>query len=145
MNIFRKTLLAVLVLTIVIPLDLFLLLWGYTTFQLDRAKREGIYSTVEEGLLSQIQQNYINISRIEILNAGTNSLNGSNPHVGFASAVVCAERYIDGRPVGDKYHDCDVPGWFFLLTKDGWVFMPEGAFPEIIGLGMVVFGLTGKP
>lgn len=28
-------------------------------------------------------------------------------------------------------------------TKEGWVHMPEGAFPELIGFWMEVFGLAG--
>jgi hypothetical protein len=32
---------------------------------------------------------------------------------------------------------------FFLQTKEGWVHMPEGAFPGFIGFWMKVFGMAG--
>ena len=119
--------------------------WGYTTLQLRLAEREGVYSSPRAGMLALIEQNYTDIRKIEITHAGTNSFDGSHPHVGFASAKVWAGARADGSPVGGSRTDYDFPGSYFLHTRKGWVHVPEGAFPELIGFWMEVYDLAGAP
>jgi len=120
--------------------------WAYTSFQLARAKQQyGVYPTMREGMLAKIEENYQGIVDIQWGADGPNAKDGSNPHIGFITARVWADSRMDGKPVGNDIHDFDFPGSFFLLTRDGWVSMPEGAFPEVIGLGMVLFDLAGTP
>jgi hypothetical protein len=94
-------------------------------------------------MLALVARNYIEPRKVEIIYAGTNSFDGSSPHVWYVIACVWGGKRADGSPVGSKRHDYDQPGHFFLHTKDGWVFVPEGAFPEFMGFWMKVYGLAG--
>jgi len=115
--------------------------WSYTSLQLARARSHGVYTTAEEGMRELLGTGYAGITRVDILYAGPNSFNGSQPHVWYVIAEVRASRRADGLAVGDR--GCDAPGSFFIQTKEGWVHVSEGAFPEFVGLWMSVFGLAG--
>jgi len=117
--------------------------WMYTVGHLELARREGIYSTPEQGMRQRIAKAYQGIQKIEIEHAGTNSFDGSDPHVGFVVAKVWADRHSDGSAVGNGRHNYEYPGSFYLHVKEGWIHMPEGAFPEFIGFWMKVYGLAG--
>jgi hypothetical protein len=54
---------------------------------------------------------------------------------------VRAAARVDGFPIGRN--GCDAPGTYFLHTREGWVQVPEGAFPEWIGIWMDAFHLAG--
>ena len=117
--------------------------WIYTTNQLRAARERGVFSSAEEGIRSRIVENYIEPDDYQIIYAGTNSFDGSSSHVWYVIACVWGGHRLDGSSIGSKKHDYDQPGHFFLNTRDGWVYMPEGAFPEFIGFWMKVFGLAG--
>lgn len=117
------------------------LCWGYTSLQLANARKEGIYSSAEQAMLSRIDQHYTDPKRVTILRAGPNSFDGSEPHIWYVIAEVRASAYADGSSLGAR--GCDAPGNFYIQTKDGWVFMPEGAFPVAVGKWMRLFGLAG--
>ena len=117
--------------------------WIYTTSQLRLAARAGVYSSAEEGMLDHIARGYVEPDDTQIIYAGTNSFDGSKPHVWYVIACVWGGRRLDGSPTGSARHDYDQPGLFFLNTKEGWVFMPEAAFPGFLGFWMEVFGLAG--
>lgn len=117
------------------------LCWGYTTLQLARAARDGIHASAEQAMLSLIEKAYADPKDVEILYAGTNSLDGSEPHIWYVIAEVRAAAHADGSGLGPK--GCEAPGSFFLQTKTGWVHMPEGAFPVAIGRWMKLFKLSG--
>ncbi len=115
--------------------------WFYTNGQLRIAgMRDGVYETPEEGMRALAEESWIDVEKIEIEYAGPNAFDGSNPHVGFVVAKVWAAGRADGKPVGS--HGYGSAGSFFLHTKDGWVHVPEGAFPEFVGFGMKLFGLS---
>jgi len=44
--------------------------------------------------------------------------------------------------VGNARDDYDFPGSFYIKVREGWVHVPEGAFPVFIGRMMEVFGMT---
>ena len=117
--------------------------WIYTTSQLRAARDAGVFSSAEEGMRDLIAKNYIEPDDYQIIYAGTNSFDGSSPHVWYVIACVWGGHRVDGSLTGSERHDYDQPGSFFLNTKEGWVFMPEGAFPGLIGCWMEVFGLAG--
>ncbi len=119
--------------------------WGYTTLQLRLAEREGVYPSAREGMLDLIERSYRDIQKIELLHTGTNSFDGSRPHVWFVTAKVWAGTRADGSRVGNGSRDYDFPGSFFLHTRKGWVHVPEGAFPELMGFWMAVYDLAGAP
>ena len=88
-----------------------------------------------------IAKGYTADRKVKILYAGTNSFDGSQPHIWYVIAQVRASARADGSALGKN--GCDAPGLFFLQTKEGWVFVPEGAFPGFIGFWMKTFGMAG--
>ena len=80
-----------------------------------------------------------------IIHAGTNSFDGSDPHIWYVIACVWGgHRADDGLPTGHGgRHAYDQPGLFFVETRKGWVYMSEGLFPTVVGFWMKVFGLAG--
>jgi hypothetical protein len=116
--------------------------WIYTTRQIAIASSRGVYPSAEEGMRSIINKNYKGISRFQILGAGPNDGSAMDKsHIWYVVAVVHASSYADGTSVG--HEGCDAPGLFFLQTRAGWVEVREGAFTEMIGYWMKVFGLAG--
>jgi len=116
--------------------------WLYTTAQLTVARSKGIYPSPEVGMRGLIAAGYVGIQKIEIVRAGINAFDGSDPHVWYVIAKVWADQRADGNAVGNGQKDYDVPGSYFIRVKEGWVHMPEGAFPELIGFWMKVFGMV---
>lgn len=115
--------------------------WGYTNLQLTRYSADGVYATPEEGLLALIDRYYPPEREVKMLYAGPNSPKGRRPYVWYAIAEVYASVRADGSAMGNN--GCDAPGSYFLQTKEGWVHVPEQAYPELIGFWMDVFDLAG--
>ena len=116
--------------------------WIYTTVQLSLARARGAYPSAEVGMLARAEKYYSADRDVRILYAGTNSFDGSKPHIWYVIAEVHASARADGSDLG--HNGCDAPGSFFLQTKDGsWVYVPEGAFPGFMGFWMEMFGLAG--
>jgi hypothetical protein len=118
----------------------FLFTWVYTTSQIVLAKSKGIYATPEEAIIARNSQGWggAEVIKVEDVHASPNSWDGSQPHVWFGGGTV----YLDGIPVGwdrTQYQS----GSFYLHVKEGWVHVPEGAFPEFIGWGMELYDLEG--
>ena len=124
-----------------ISLALIAFCYVYTVAQLNIARSKGVYESAEQGMLAMIDEHYPPDRSVKILYAGTNSFDGGKPHVWYVIAEVRAASRADGSELGRN--GCDAPGLFFLQTRDGWVFVPEGAFPGIIGFWMDVFDLAG--
>ena len=116
--------------------------WIYTTTQLRIARSKGVYASAEQGMLAMVDEHYPADRDMRILYAGTNSFDGRQPHIWYVIAEVHASSRADGSELG--HNGCDAPGLFYLQTKEGWVFVPEGAFPEFIGFWMKVFDLAGE-
>lgn len=116
----------------------FLCIWVYTTSQLALAKNEGIYATAEEAVIATNSRDLADakVIRLENVYASPNSRDGSLPHVWFGGATV----YLDRAPQGwDRTQY--LSGSLYIHVKDGWVHVPEGAFPEFIGWVMQFYGL----
>jgi hypothetical protein len=118
--------------------------WTYTTSTLWHLRAQGVYPSAEEAMNALIARSYRNSTDTQIIYAGTNSFDGSDPNVWYVIACVWGGTRVDGTPVGSPKHPSyDQPGTFFLATKEGWVFVPEGAFPELLGFWMRFYGLAG--
>jgi hypothetical protein len=113
----------------------------YAIRQIESAMRAGIYASPEEGMRELIADSYTGIERIEIDYAGTNSFDGRSPQIWFVTARVYAAARGDGKAIREG--EFDLPGSYFLHVNDGWVLMPEGAFPELVGRAMERFELYG--
>jgi hypothetical protein len=125
-----------------ISLGFVLFAWIYTYTQLANARAKGVYATPEEGMLARVEKYYAADREVKILYAGTNSFDGSAPHVWYVIAEVRASARADGSEMG--HNGCDAPGSFFLQTREGWVHVSEGAFPGFMGFWMKVFGWAGE-
>lgn len=115
--------------------------WVYTSVQLSIARSKGVYETAEQGMRALVDKSYTSDRQVKILYAGTNSFDGSKPYVWYVIAEVHASARADGSSLSKQ--GCDAPGSFFLETKDGWVFVPEGAFPGFMGFWMDFFSMAG--
>ena len=115
----------------------------YTTNILILVRSKGVYPSAEAGMQALIDRGYVNPERVEIIYAGTNSFDGSDPNVWYVLACIWGGARANGDPVGNERHVYDQPGTFFLATWDGWVHVPEGYFPQILGFWMRVFHLAG--
>jgi len=120
----------------------FVCTWVYAASQLALAKIEGIYSNPEEGMIARADRYYSSDHDVKILYAGTNSFDGSKPHIWYVIGEIRSTSRADGSELG--HNGCDAPGSYYLQTKEGWVHVPEGAFPEFIGFWMKVYGWAGE-
>jgi hypothetical protein len=77
---------------------------------------------------------------VVIETAGPNSFDGSDPHVWYIVYRIYADHHApcDADHPGSALYsgDYDTGGHYYLHTLKGWVFMPEGRFPDYIGLWM---------
>ena len=115
--------------------------WVYTVGTLAAAKREGVYATPAEAMQARVRRSWIGVERVEVVRAGPNAFDGSNPHVWFVTAKVWAARRGDGKPIGQKGYD--LAGSFYVQVKDGWVHVSEGRIPELLGACMKFFDYWG--
>jgi hypothetical protein len=115
----------------------------YTTSTLLIARADGVYPSAEDGMLAMIQQNYINPEQVEVIYGGPSAYEFGRPHVRYVIACIWGGTHKDGTPVGSEVNVYDQPGNFFLDTRAGWVFVPEGFMPGLLGFWMKVYGLAG--
>jgi hypothetical protein len=120
-----------------------LLAAAYTGGTLAYLRSRGVYPSAEAGMWALIERGYRNPELVEIIYAGTNSFDGSDPNVWYVIACVWGGERADGAPVGNQQHSYDQPGSFFLATPDGWVHAPEGVFPQLLGIMMRITDLAG--
>ena len=113
--------------------------WAYAASQLTLAKSEGIYATVEEGVIARNNRSLgsAKVIRIENVWAEPNSRT-TQPHVWFGGATV----YLDRIPEGYDWDHYNA-GSFYIHIREGWVHVPEGAFPEFIGWVMELYNMEG--
>jgi len=128
--------LAALAVLLMIPL-FFAGSWVYVTGQLTLAKAIGIYATPEEGMTQTVIKGAgeYPVERVEIITARVSS----QPRVWYVRAWVFADQRADGKPTPRGYG-----AWsHFLRVEEGWVHVPEGAFPGFVGWVMELYGLEG--
>jgi hypothetical protein len=115
--------------------------WLYTTVQLAIARAKGIYATPEDGMRAKCARNpFAKVTKIEIERAGVAMHDGSRPHVWFVIAKVWQDKRSDGKPTHPRGYSN--PGSYFVRVREGWVHVPEGSFPHLLGSYMQLFGLT---
>jgi len=115
-------------------------LWVYATSQLALAKSNGVYPTVKDAVIGMNSEGWggAHVTSIENIHTSTNRFDGSHPHIWFGTATV----HYDRIPQGGR-HDWDLAGSYYIHVRDGWVLVPEGAFPEFIGWIMELYHLEG--
>lgn len=120
-----------------IPL-FFIFILVYATSQIELAKDRGIYATPEEAVIARNSQGWGGAEVVKVVgvHASPNRGDGSQPHVWFGGGTV----YLDRVPQGwDRTHY--LAGSFYIHVREGWVHVPEGAFPEFIGWVMKLYNL----
>lgn len=115
--------------------------WLHMFTTLEGAKLEGVYTTPEDAMQARVRESWIGVEKVEIERAGPNFHDGSLPHVWFVTARVWAARRGDGKPVSERGYD--LAGSYFLHVQDGWVHVPEGQLPDLVGLCMDLFNYSG--
>jgi hypothetical protein len=115
----HRLLIALGILIAVVPLS-----WIYTTIQLNNALSKGVYDTPEQGMQALAEKYYTADREVKILYAGTNSFDGSKPHIWYVIAEVRASARADESELGSN--------------------VSEGAFPTFIGFWMKVFDMAGE-
>lgn len=102
---------------------LVLLLSGlYTFVMLNVAGTKGVYDTPETGMRSILDRYYSPDRKIRIIYAGTNSFDGSDPHIWYVIYEVRASSHADGSPLHKN------------VLRLGRPFLPE--HPERLGTGV---------
>jgi hypothetical protein len=114
-----------------------------TSHQLNVARTEGVFATPEEGMFDLLAKSYVKPEHTWIFGAGPNEPDGRNPHVWYVVACVCGGHRANSTLTGNWRGPCDMPGTFFVNTKEGWVHVPEGLFTFFVGGWMKDFGLAG--
>ncbi len=113
----------------------FIATWVYSTKQLHALRSQEVYVTPEKGAQELIAQYYSNVNKVEIVHAGREIFE----ELWFVEVRVWAAKRSDGKGFLDR--DYDNPGWYFLHVQNGWIFVPESKFPEIIAFGKWLYGL----
>lgn len=114
--------------------------WVYAASQLALAKNKGIYTSPEEAIIALHSEGWggATVVKLEDIYASPNFEDGALPHVWFGGATI----YMDRIPEGFSRQQYS-SGSFYLHVRDGWVHMPEGAFPGFVGWVMKLYGMEG--
>ncbi len=119
----------------------------YTVVMVNLLSRDGVYATPQQGVIERANRFYCDVQKVDIEQAGTNSFDGSSPHVWYVMYTIYASHHTPcdpAHPGQPMYHgDYERGGNFYLNTRSGWIFVSEGYFPEIMGYWMKVLGLAG--
>lgn len=113
--------------------------WVYAVSQLELAKREGIYDSPTDAMRARVAAvEGVRVVRVEMLSAGPAARDQSRPHVWFAGANVLYDR---PHPFSGQRREAF--GSYYIRVEEGWVHVPEGAFPPLIGRIMELYHLEG--
>ena len=113
-------------------------IYTYSATQVRALSSQTAYANPEDGMRALIADSYTGVSKVEILHADKEIFED----LWFVEARVRAASRVDGKAFSGQ--DSDNPGSFFLRVHNGWVFVPEGKCPELIALGVWLFGLRDK-
>jgi hypothetical protein len=113
----------------------------YTKSQLALAKRGGIYATPKEAVIAHLNRDWggAQVVRLEGLYVTPNWSDGRLPHVWFGGANV----WLDRVPTGYNRDNYQSAGSYYIQVEEGWIHVPEGAFPGFIGRMMELYKLEG--
>jgi hypothetical protein len=131
----RKIIFIIFAVIILIVGAILIATWVYSAKQLQALKGQEVYVTPEKGAHDLITRYYSDVNKVEIVHAGKEIFED----LWFVEAHVWASKRTDGK--GFSNQDYDKPGWFFLHIENGWVFVPESKFPEIIAFGKWLYAL----
>lgn len=138
----RKLLRLVKVLAILASLTagFFTCLYTYAVFRIDQAKDLGVFPSAEEaaiGIYNRPIQD-AQVESIDIVHCGPNNPGDESSRIWFCTAWVKYDRVPSGYN-----HSRMLNGSFFVRVREGWVYMPEQAFPGFIEDIMGLYHLEG--
>ena len=131
----KKIIFIIFAVIILIVATFFIATWVYSAKQLQALNDQEVYVTPEKGAQELIVRYYSGVKKVEIVHAGQETFE----ELWFVEVRVWAAKRNYGK--GFSGRDYDNPGWFFLHVQNGWVFVPESKFPEIIAFGKWLYGL----
>jgi len=123
-------------------LSYFVCLYTYAVVRITQARHQGVYPTAEAAAIATYSQGFggAEVRSIDVINCGPNEPSGRPAFIWFCTALVT----MDQAPSGYE-RSTFLNGSFFIQLQDGWVFMPEQAFPELVGHAMSFYHLEGVP
>jgi hypothetical protein len=110
--------------------------WVYSSKQLQTLRGQEVYVTPEKGAQDLIPRYYSGVKKVEIVHARREIFE----ELWFVEVRVWAAKRSDGKEFSNR--DYDQLGCFFLHVQNGWIFVPENRFPEIIAFGKWLYGLS---
>jgi len=132
----RKLLLSVAIVVLVVGFIL-TSIGVYSGRQLRILRGQAVYATPEDGMQELIANHYSGVERVDLVHASESIF----ADLWFVEAHVWATSRTDGKGFSSRGYDN--PGWHFLRVQNGWVFVPESRFPEVVAFGKWLFGLSG--
>jgi hypothetical protein len=108
----------------------------YSGRQLRILRGQAVYATPEDGMQELIANRYSGVERADLVHAGESIF----ADLWFVEAYVWATSRTDGKGFSSRGYDN--PGWYFLRVQNGWIFVPESRFPEVVAFGKWLFGLS---
>jgi hypothetical protein len=110
--------------------------WVYSSVELQTLRGQEVHVTPEKGAQDLIPRYYSGVNKVEIVHAKREIFE----ELWFVEVRVWADNRSDGKEFSNRNYD--QPGWFFLHVQNGWIFVPESKFPEIIAFGKWLYGLS---
>ena len=115
-------------------------IYFYATARIAQARGWGVYPTVEEAAMGVYSHGFggAQVKNIYHVDCAPNDPNDWRSYIRFCTATVVMDRIPDG------YHRSTfLNGGFFVQLQDGWVWMPEGAFPGFVVRVMELYHMEG--
>jgi hypothetical protein len=116
---------------------------AYAASQIAQAKSRGVYPSPEEAFAASMPApgwTYQGARMVNLTNVQcqVNDRLGRLPFVWFCMGVMHYDRIPSGHTSMESS-----PGGYVLNVSGGWVWMPEGAFPELVGRIMEKYHMEG--
>jgi hypothetical protein len=127
------------VLAALVPLY-FLSIYTYAAARIALAKNQGVYPTIEAAVIATNSQGFgdAQVISVENVRAEPNYGDGRQPFMWYGTATINLDRIPRGYTKA-SFHG----GSYYMHVRDGWVFMPESAFPEFVGWVMELYHMEG--
>ncbi len=118
----------------------FIGIYFYASARIAQAMEWGVFPTVEDAAIGVYSQGFggAQVENIYHVDCGPNDPDDWRPYIRFCTATVVMDRVPKGYD-----RTTFLPGGFFVQLQDGWVWMPEGAFPGFVVRVMEMYHMEG--
>jgi hypothetical protein len=118
----------------------------YSLGTLAWARGNGVYASPQQAVAGMASRRFCQVETVTVIHTAPNDVDGADPRVWSTSYQVFAHGL---APCGDDRSGSTPQGaiikshTFLLLTRDGWVHVPEQRFPFLVGKWMNALGMAG--